>query len=129
MTPSLSTLILLAVLGVLVAIPPAFGASLLTDTELDTFGSGGESLASQAEDSAMDPLSDQTLAYITAKGVHGFIWPFQYAPLRHPGPKRITWSSPGDVQIDLGPAQQWRRTTPPPSPGGAGSANASPLFR
>ena len=80
MTPSLSSLILLAVLGVLVALPSAFGKSLLTDTELDTFGAGGEGLVHQAEEGDQAFLSDKDLDAITAQGLWRTVWPFQYVP-------------------------------------------------
>ena len=96
MTLSLSTLILLAVLGVLVALPSAFGASLLLDTDLDELGASGEGLLEQSEDTPIGPLSDLALQDLEGSGIPVEIWPFQrilQAPF--PPPKPSAFPSPG----------------------------------
>jgi len=107
------------------AATPSFGAQLLTDPELDDIGADGDRIVHQEWKRDLAPLSDLNLDQITGGGFGGFIWPFQYVPLKLPGHKRITWSS-GGLNIDLGQTFQSRGITPPPSPEGAAPPQLAP---
>ena len=125
--------ILLTIVFLLTVTPMVHSAHLLTDAELDALGAGGGGSVKQSEEGDYNLLSDATLDTITAQGLHGTVWPFQYAPLKLPG-KRISWSSRqrsfSDVgAIDLGPAFYGYGSKEPPSPRSAGFANSFLLPR